>query len=157
MDYEKLIERLNGLYTALREEGEQKCSPEINTVAFVLMDAVTSLSTLQAENESLLAEVEHWRNAHHQAALNFQQENMECNKVLAELEKVKKALAMMWFAYGNKDGEFPHEYEIEAIKTAEEILGPWEECMPKYLRTQPEGGQAMSMTREEAVERREQK
>lgn len=153
----RLIERLNGLYTALREEGEQKCSPEINTVAFVLMDAVTSLSTLQAENESLLAEVEHWRNAHHQAALNFQQENRECNKVLAELEKVKKAMAMMWFAYGNKDGAFPHEYEIEAIKTAEEILGPWEECMPKYLRTQPEGGQAMSMTREEAVERREQK
>ena len=67
-------------------------------------------------------------------------ENRECNKVLAELEKVKKAMAMMWFAYGNKDGEFPHEYEIEAIKTAEEILGPWEECMPKYLRTQPEGG-----------------
>ena len=97
MEIEKLIERLNGLYTTLREEGEQKCSPEINTVAFVLMDAATSLSTLQAENE-------------------------------------KKALAMMWFAYGNKDGEFPHEYEIEAMKTAEEILGPWEECMPKYLR-----------------------
>lgn len=157
MNYEKLIERLNGLYTTLRADGEQKCSPEINTVAFVLMDAATSLSTLQAKNESLLAEVEHWRNAHHQAALNFQQENRECNKVLAELEKVKKAMAMMWFAYGNKDGEFPHEYEIEAIKTAEEILGPWEECMPKYLRTQPEGGQAMSMTWEEAVERREQK
>lgn len=129
MDYEKLIERLNGLYTTLRADGEQKCSPEINTVAFVLQAAATSLSTLQAETE----------------------------KLQSELEKVKKALAMMWFAYGNKDGEFPHEYEIEAMKTAEEILGPWEECMPKYLRTQPEGGQAMSMTREEAVERREQK
>lgn len=57
MDYEKLIERLNGLYTALREEGEQKCSPEINTVAFVLMDAASALSTLQAENESLRAEL----------------------------------------------------------------------------------------------------
>ena len=112
MEIEKLIERLNGLYTTLREEGEQKCSPEINTVAFVLMDAATSLSTLQAENE----------------------------KLQSELEKVKKALAMMWFAYGNKDGEFPHEYEIEAMKTAEEILGPWEECMPKYLRrSQKEG------------------
>ena len=106
MEIEKLINRLNGLYTALRKEGEQKCSPEINTVAFVLMDAATSLSTLQAETE----------------------------KLQSELEKVKKALAMMWFAYGNKDGEFPHEYEIEAMKTAEEILGPWEECMPKYLR-----------------------
>ena len=58
MDYEKLIERLNGLYTALREEGERKCSPEINTVAFVLMDAATSLSTLQAETEKLRAELE---------------------------------------------------------------------------------------------------
>lgn len=44
MDYEKLIERLNGLYTALREEGEQKCSPEINTVAFVLMDAAEGVA-----------------------------------------------------------------------------------------------------------------
>ena len=66
MDYEKLIERLNGLYTALREEGEQKCSPEINTVAFVLMDAASAISTLQAENESLradadVAEVRHGR------------------------------------------------------------------------------------------------
>jgi hypothetical protein len=58
MEIEKLINRLNGLYTALRKEGEQKYSPEINTVAFVLMDAATSLSTLQAENEKLRAEVE---------------------------------------------------------------------------------------------------
>lgn len=92
MEIEKLIERLNGLYTALREEGEQKCSPEINTVAFVLQAAATSLSTLQAETEKLRAEVEHWRNAHHQAALNFQQENRECNKVLAELERMKKIM-----------------------------------------------------------------
>ncbi len=61
MEIEKLIERLNGLCTALREEGEQKCSPERNTVAFVLMDAATSLSTLQAENEKLRAEVERQR------------------------------------------------------------------------------------------------
>lgn len=58
MEIEKLIERLNGLYTTLREEGEQKCSPEINTVAFVLMDASAALSTLQAENERLRAELE---------------------------------------------------------------------------------------------------
>lgn len=106
MEIDKLIKRLKSLHNALKEEGEQKCSPEINTVAFVLQAAATSLSTLQAETE----------------------------KLQSELEKVKKALAMMWFAYGNKDGEFPHEYEIEAMKTAEEILGPWEECMPKYLR-----------------------
>ena len=110
MEIEKLIKRLNGLYTTLRADGEQKCSPEINTVAFVLMDAASALSALQAENE----------------------------KLRAKMEKVKQALSMMWFAYGNKDGEFPHEYEIEAMKTAEEILGSWEECMPKYLRCSQE-------------------
>lgn len=57
IDGNALIERLNGLYTALRKEGEQKYSPEINTVAFVLMDAASALSTLQAENESLRAEL----------------------------------------------------------------------------------------------------
>lgn len=92
MEIDKLIKRLKSLHNALKEEGEQKCSPEINTVAFVLIDAATSLSTLQAENEKLRAEVEHWRNAHHQAALNFQQENRECNKVLAELERMKKIM-----------------------------------------------------------------
>ena len=65
MEIDKLIKRLKSLHNAFKEEGEQKCSPEINTVAFVLMDAATSLSTLQAKNESLLAEVGHWRNAHH--------------------------------------------------------------------------------------------
>ena len=71
MEIDKLIKRLKSLHNALKEEGEQKCSPEINTVAFVLQAAATSLSTLQAETE----------------------------KLQSELEKVKKALAMMWFAY----------------------------------------------------------
>ena len=93
-----------------------------------------------AENESLRAEVEHWKNAHHQAALNFQQENRECNKVLAELEQVKRALAMMWFSYVNSDKEMPHSYETEALEEAERILGPWAECMPKYLKRGPEEG-----------------
>lgn len=110
MEIDKLIKRLKSLHNALKEEGEQKCSPEINTVAFVLMDAASALSALQAENE----------------------------KLRAELGKVKQALAIMWFAYGNKDGAFPHGHEIEAMKTAEEILGPWEECMPKYLRCSQE-------------------
>lgn len=114
MEIDKLIKRLKSLHNALKEEGEQKCSPEINTVAFVLQAAATSLSTLQAETEKLRAEVEHWRNAHHQAALNFQQENRECNKVLAEQSGI-------------------------------------------FQNHRPEGGQAMSMTWEEAVERREQK
>ena len=103
-------------------------------------EAVELVRTLQAENEKLRAELEHWKNAHHQAALNFQQENRECNKVLAELEQVKRALAMMWFSYVNSDKEMPHSYETEALEEAERILGPWAECMPKYLKRGPEEG-----------------
>lgn len=55
----------------------------------------------------------------------------------AENEKLKRALAEMWFAYVNKDGEIPHTYEEEAVELAQEILGPWGECMPKYLRHGP--------------------
>lgn len=54
-------------------------------------------------------------------------------KLQAELEQVKRALAMMWFAYVNSDKETPHSYETEAIEEAERLLGHWEECMPKYL------------------------
>lgn len=57
MEIDKLIKRLKSLHNTLKEEGEQKCSPEINTVAFVLMDAASALSTLQAKNESLRAEL----------------------------------------------------------------------------------------------------
>lgn len=55
-------------------------------------------------------------------------------KLRAEREMLKHALAEMWFAYVNKDGEIPHTYEEEAVELAQEILGPWGECMPKYLR-----------------------
>lgn len=54
-------------------------------------------------------------------------------KLQAELEQVKRTLAMMWFAYVNSDKETPHSYETEAIEEAERLLGHWEECMPKYL------------------------
>lgn len=54
--------------------------------------------------------------------------------VYKELEQVKRALAMMWFSYVNSDKEMPHSYETEALDEAERILGPWAECMPKYLR-----------------------
>ena len=149
MEIKKLIERLNGLYTALREEGEQKCSPEINTVAFVLMDAATALSTLQTENEGLKEKlydgegvnlVDYWmqqakieENGHR----NCQAEN---EKLRAELEQVKRALAMMWFSCVNSDKEMPHSYETEALEEAERILGPWAECMPKYLKRGPKEG-----------------
>ena len=53
---------------------------------------------------------------------------------LGPAELYKRALAQMWFAYVNKDGEYPHDYELEALQRAEELLGPWEECMPELLK-----------------------
>ena len=97
MDIEKLIDRLRteSLYAG-------KASLEIMDLCMAAADALT---TLQAENE----------------------------KLRAELEQVKRALAMMWFAYMNSDKESPYSYETEALEEAECLLGPWAECMPKYL------------------------
>lgn len=77
----------------------------IQNMRTVLEKVRSTLSTLQAENKELRA----------------------------ELEQVKRALAMMWFAYVNSDKETPHSYETEALVEAEHILGPWSECMPIYL------------------------
>ena len=119
MDIDKLIEDLRGLLEQYGEKipyGELVGAPWPYSKAgdlvwpdpepYFIEQAATALSTLQAENE----------------------------KLRAELEKVKRALAMMWFAYVNSDKESPHSYETEALEEAECLLGPWEECMPKYLR-----------------------
>lgn len=136
MDIEKLIERMNSHLQSLAAYSD----PEL---AHTLEDAATALSTLQDENESLKEKlydgegvnlVDYWmqqakieENGHR----NCQSENAQLR---AELEQVKHALAMMWFAYVNSDKETPHSYETEAIEEAERLLGPWGECMPKYLR-----------------------
>ncbi len=52
----------------------------------------------------------------------------------ARAEKAERALAHMWYAYENKDAEFPHEYEKEAVKEAEQLLGKWEDVMQKLLK-----------------------
>ena len=65
----------------------------------------------------------------------------------AENEKLKRALAEMWFAYENKDGAVPHDFEEQAVELAQEILGPWGECMPKYLRRGPQKEGGMTCTR----------
>lgn len=143
MEIDKLIKRLKSLHNALKEEGEQKCSPEINTVAFVLMDAASILSTLQTENEKLRDELERCKEKNAGLALALLTEcapnpdclgNDEWRAIRSELEQVKRTLAMMWFAYVNSDKEDPHNYETEALEEAERLLGPWKECMPKYLR-----------------------
>ena len=50
-----------------------------------------------------------------------------------ELHRVKKALAYMWFAYEKKEEGFMNDVEKIAVKEAQEILGPWKECMRKYM------------------------
>ena len=132
MDIEKLIEQLrtDSLYA-------DKASLEIMDLC---MAAATALSTLQAENEKLqtLSKLGNMRAQDYRImrdrAVKAENEN---EKLRAELEQVKRALAMMWFSYVNSDKEMPHSYETEALDEAERILGPWAECMPKYLRRGP--------------------
>ena len=50
-----------------------------------------------------------------------------------EFSRVKKALVHMWFPYVNKDEYSPHDFEVSAEKEAQEILGPWKECIEKYM------------------------
>lgn len=89
---------------------------------------------LQTENEKLRAELEQVVQKY-ETAVKLQVKMTEIsNRQMAELEQVKRALAMMWFSYVNSDKEMPHSYETEALDEAERILGPWDECMPKYLR-----------------------
>lgn len=119
--------------------------------------AAAALSTLQienqalrnaangfkAENEKLRAELERCKEKNAGLTLALLTEcapnpdclgNDEWRAIRAELEQVKRTLAMMWFAYVNSDKEDPHNYETEALEEAERLLGPWKECMPKYLR-----------------------
>lgn len=50
-----------------------------------------------------------------------------------ELHRIKKALAYMWFAYEKKEEGSLNDVEKIAVKEAQEILGPWRECMRKYI------------------------
>lgn len=131
MDIGKLIEQLNGYF-----EGE-----ELRRGA--ALDAASTLSTLQTENEKLRDELERCKEKNAGLALALLTEcapnpdclgNDEWRAIRSELEQVKRTLAMMWFAYVNSDKEDPHNYETEALEEAERLLGPWKECMPKYLR-----------------------
>lgn len=130
MDIEKLIERLREhriIYkTNYDEFSGGACTGDC-------ADAADIISTLQAENEKLRAELDDLR-----IQWDMYGGDVGITAVYKELEQVKRALAMMWFAYVNSDKETPHSYETEALKEAEHVLGPWPECMPKYLRRGPE-------------------
>ena len=133
-DIEKLVERLNKLYQSLRLDGEQQCSPEINTVAFGLMDAATALSTLQAENEKLRKELE-WKDMVIELAQRKERE------AKAELEQVKRERdaavkdmeALMWFS-GEGCHICAHEIIIhsEPYVRSECALGNAAVCCPTW-------------------------
>lgn len=106
--------------------------------ATLLGDAADALSTLQSENEKLRNSRDRWRKCAEEFSAGVNQRDNETEKLQAENEKLKRALAEMWFAYENKDGAVPHDFEEQAVELAQEILGPWGECMPKYLRRGPQ-------------------
>ena len=78
MDIEKLIEQLNRYF-----EGE-------TLPRGTALDAATALSTLQAENEKLRAELENYRKGHCSEGGCAAEKDRDA--VLAELEQVKAAL-----------------------------------------------------------------
>lgn len=139
MDIEKLIERLRN-YSVYNN-----ALSNLRTIR----EAAAALSTLQTENEKLRDELERCKEKNAGLALALLTEcapnpdclgNDEWRAIRSELEQVKRTLAMMWFAYVNSDKEDPHNYETEALEEAERLLGPWKECMPKYLRRGPKEG-----------------
>ena len=110
---------------------------------YAIANLMRENATLQTENEKLRAELERCKEKNAGLALALLTEcapnpdclgNDEWRAIRAELEQVKRTLAMMWFAYVNSDKEDPHNYETEALEEAERLLGPWKECMPKYLK-----------------------
>ena len=77
----------------------------------------TALSTLQAENEKLRAELEHWKNAHHDAAQNFQAENEICRRLSAELAQKSKLIAQQAAELERRDKLLKEqEIELERVK-----------------------------------------
>jgi len=48
-------------------------------------------------------------------------------------DKLRRALALMWFAYVNKDDIEPHVFETRAVEEAKNLLGTWDKCMTELL------------------------
>mgnify|MGYP003176371063 CR=1 FL=1 len=148
MDIKKLIEDLHGL---LKQYGEKIPYGELvgapcpysrtgdlvwqDPELYLIEQAANAITDLLVENQSL-------RNA----ANDFKARCETLEKMVREYqdvivpgcreraEKAERALAHMWYAYENKDGEFPHEYEKESVAQAEKILGKWEDVMPNMMK-----------------------
>ena len=132
MDIEKLIESAEHC-----DLGDCANCPSCDRVCCkerTMGELAREVKRLQAENEKLRADIIRFND------LLARYQNVLVPELRAELEQVKRALAMMWFSCVNSDKEMPHSYETEALEEAERILGPWSECMPKYLKRGPKEG-----------------
>ena len=132
MDIEKLIESAEHC-----DLGDCANCPSCDRVCCkerTMGELAREVKRLQAENEKLRADIIRFND------LLASYQNVLVPELRAELEQVKRALAMMWFSCVNSDKEMPHSYETEALEEAERILGPWSECMPKYLKRGPKEG-----------------
>lgn len=119
-----------------QQKGCGECDLRVENIRWgqVASEQDKAVERLQEENEKLRNSRDRWRKCAEEFSAGVNQKDDEHERLQAENEKLKSALAEMWFAYVNKDGEIPHTYEEEAVELAQEILGPWGECMPKYLR-----------------------
>lgn len=78
----------------------------------------------RADIPSLIAEVERLQKSN--AA--YSEENHGLYEQIATL---KKALSEMLFAYQNKDADFPHQFEIEAVRQAQQLTHETRRKVPK--------------------------
>ena len=91
MDYDKLIERWRNLANRW-ENGEQLLLNGAMRIEDELRTAATALSTLQAENSQLRADLEYERehaNAYHEECGQWEAEN---ENLRAELERMKRIM-----------------------------------------------------------------
>ena len=116
MDIEKLIEQLNDFnenhISVLCGSGQCACGYLCDKDDCIVVRAATALSTLQAENEKLRAELENYRKGHCSEGGCAAEKDRDA--VLAELEQVKRerdsieqdfrAFAKQWW---EQDSGFP--------------------------------------------------
>lgn len=55
-----------------------------------------------------------------------------------ENKALRRGYTNMWYAHRNADPEMPHEYEKEAEKEAEQLLGDWETVMTAQYGPAPD-------------------
>lgn len=55
-----------------------------------------------------------------------------------ENKALRRGYTNMWYAHRNADPEMPHDYEKEAEKEAEQLLGDWETVMTAQYGPAPD-------------------